>query len=207
MSRNLKIEFSSLFKKYSNDNHLLESYWVEIEKNYSAKNRHYHNLTHLENMINELLLVKDYIEDFDLLLFSVFYHDIVYKSTAKDNEEKSAKIAQERLSKIALSEKQLKQIYNQIIATKSHQNAIDLDTNYLLDADLSILGKNWEVYEKYILQIRKEYSIYPDFLYNTGRKKVLINFLEFNEIYKTAFFKEKYEENARLNIQKEIDLL
>lgn len=48
---------------------------------------------HLENMIYELKNIEDFVNDFDTLLFSVFYHDIIYKSTAKDNEEKSAEIA------------------------------------------------------------------------------------------------------------------
>ena len=79
--------------------------------------------------------------------------------------------------------------------------------NFLLDADLAILGKDWETYENYIKQIRKEYSIYPDFLYNLGRKKILIHFLEFEEIFKTEHFKAKYEKIARENIQKEISML
>jgi len=77
----------------------------------------------------------------------------------------------------------------------------------ILDADLAILGKDWKDYENYIHQIRKEYSIYPDFLYNPGRKKVLIHFLEFDEIFKTNHFKEKYENIARENIQREISML
>jgi predicted metal-dependent HD superfamily phosphohydrolase len=40
-----------------------------------------------------------------------------------------------------------------------------------LDADLSILGKDLDTYLAYTKMIRKEYSIYPDFLYKPGRKK------------------------------------
>lgn len=206
MSEKLKIEFKNIFEIYSNDYDLLENYWTEIENKYNSKTRCYHNLTHLENMITELYEVKNNIKDFDTILFSVFYHDIIYKSTAKDNEEKSAKIAQERLCKIELSENQLSHVFNQIIATKNHRST-DLDTNYLLDADLCILGKSWKLYEEYTQQIRKEYAIYPDFLYKSGRKKVLIHFLKFEKIYKTCHFNNKYEDQARLNIQKEIDLL
>ncbi len=48
-----------------------------------------------------------------------------------------------------------------------------MDINYLLDADLSVLGKDRETYLVYTQMIRKEYSIYPDFLYKPGRKKFL----------------------------------
>ena len=158
-------------------------------------------------MILELENVKDEISDFDVLLFSVFYHDIVYKTTSKDNEEKSAEITKKRLEKINIPNERIIKIYNQILATKSHEKSDNSDTNFLLDADLAILGKDWKVYENYIHQIRKEYSIYPDFLYKPGRKKVLTHFLEFEEIFKTDYFKEKYEKMARENIQKEISML
>jgi len=207
MSINLKSIFSNLISKFSNDEKLKLDYWQEIERSYSQKSRKYHNLAHLENMILELENVKDEISDFDVLLFSVFYHDIVYKTTSKDNEEKSAEITKKRLEKINIPNERIIKIYNQILATKSHEKSDNSDTNFLLDADLAILGKDWKVYENYIHQIRKEYSIYPDFLYKPGRKKVLTHFLEFEEIFKTDYFKEKYEKMARENIQKEISML
>lgn len=207
MKENLRQKFTNIFSKYS-DNRILENdYWKEIEKKYSKKSRHYHNLSHLENMIYELENIKTEINDWDSLLFSVFYHDIVYKSTAKNNEEKSAELAKLKLQMINLNPNQINKIYNQILATKSHENSKDLDTNILIDADLSILGKSWEKYTEYIKQIRKEYSIYPNLLYNSGRKKVLEHFLNFEEIYKTGFFKERYEKQARENISREIESL
>ncbi|RRQ46560.1 hypothetical protein DTW91_04865 [Chryseobacterium sp. SC28] len=203
----LNFIFSDLISKYSNNEKLILDYWKEIEKNYSQKSRKYHNLSHLENMILELENVKKEISDYNVMLFSVFYHDIIYKATAKDNEEKSAEIAKTRLEKLNISDDRISKIYNQILATKSHKRSDDSDTNFLLDADLAILGKDWKVYENYIHQIRKEYAIYPDFLYNSGRKKALTHFLEFDEIFKTNYFKEKYEKIARENIQKEISML
>lgn len=199
--------YSKLISKFSDNEKLKTDYWQEIEKSYSQKSRKYHNLTHLENMILELENVKEETSDYDVMLFSVFYHDIIYKATSKDNEEKSAEVAKKRLEKINISSERITKIYNQILATKSHKRSDDSDTNFLLDADLAILGKDWKVYDNYIQQIRKEYSIYPDFLYNPGRKKVLTHFLEFDEIFKTDHFKEKYEKMARENIQREIPML
>lgn len=176
-------------------------------RHYSNKNRYYHNLDHIANMIFELETVKSEIEDWNSVLFSIFYHDFIYKSSANDNEEKSAEIAKNRLQKINVSSTQTNKIYNQILATKKHQLSTDSDTNYFLDADLSILGKSWNEYKNYTKKIRKEYSIYPDFIYNPWRKKFLEHFLIFNNIYKTDFFRTKYEFQARYNILKEIELL
>ncbi|MBA5794042.1 hypothetical protein H1R17_11850 [Flavobacterium sp. xlx-214] len=207
MKETLSEIFINLCSKYSNDADLIIQYWKEIEQSYSQKNRYYHNLIHLENMVMELSKVSKDLNDIDSLLFSVFYHDLIYKSTSKDNEEKSAEIAKIRLQKININSEQINKIYNQILATKSHKISNDSDTNYLLDADLSILGKKWNAYETYTKQIRKEYSIYPDYMYHPGRKKILEHFLTFDRIYKTDYFVEIYEKQARENISREIESL
>lgn len=84
---------------------------------------------------------------------------------------------------------------------------MDADTNFLLDIDLSILGKSPEVYKKYTEDIRKEYKIYPDFMYGKGRTKVLKSILELEAIFKTDFFKKAYEKQARENLTAELSQL
>lgn len=199
----LKEKFERLCLNFTNDSDLIKKFWVEIEKNYSAKSRHYHNLQHLENMFVEIENVKDKLENFNIVSFSIFYHDVIYDATSKSNEEKSAEISKERLEYLGLNNEEIQKVYEQILATKSHKKSDDEDINFLLDADLSILGKNDEVYLEYTKQIRKEYSIYPDFLYKPGRKKVLEHFLQLESIFKTEYFKTKYEVQARRNIESE----
>ena len=93
---------------------------------------------------------------------------------------------------------------NMIITTKEHLLSEDNDTNYLIDADLSILGRKADDYQKYTEQIREEYSIYPDFMYNKGRKKALQHFLQAEKIYKTEYFIKKFEKNAKENVSNEL---
>ena len=199
----LKEKFKTLCMNYTDNKNLIDNFWKEIEKKYSSKSRHYHNLQHLENMFEEIDAVKNQIENFDIISFSIFYHDVIYDSASKVNEEKSAEFAKERLTSLGLNDEDIQNIYEQILATKSHKKSADDDTNSLLDADLSILGKDDEIYLEYTKQIRKEYSIYPDFLYKPGRKKVLEHFLQLESIFKTNYFKWKYEVQAKRNIESE----
>lgn len=203
----LKDHFILTCLQFSEDQLLIENFWNEIEKKHSEKKRHYHNLIHLENMFSELIPVKDKISDFTVISFSVFYHDVIYNAASKSNEEKSAEFALARLETLDLSKTEIQKVYEQILATKSHQKSGDQDTNFLLDADLSVLGKDFEAYVVYTQQIRKEYSIYPDFLYRPGRRKVLEHFLQSESIFKTDYFKEKYETRARENIASELKYL
>lgn len=205
MSENLKRIYTQLLLKYTDESAKIDKAWADLEKLYTQRNRHYHNLIHLENMLAELEDAP--LIDRDSVVFSVFYHDIIYKSTSKDNEERSAGKAVEVLSKFGIDQAQLRKISDMIIATKNHEKSSDSDTNFLLDADLSILGKPWEKYSAYLKQIRKEYSIYPDFMYKPGRIKVLGHFLNFSQIYHTDLFFFRYEQQAKENILREIDLL
>ncbi|MCD0477595.1 hypothetical protein LPB90_03970 [Chryseobacterium sp. LC2016-29] len=200
----LKDRFESLCLNFAEDKVLIEKFWTEIEKKYSGKSRHYHNLQHLESLFEEIEHVKDKIKNFNIISFSIFYHDVIYDATSKLNEEKSADIAKERLEILGLNNEDLQQVYEQILATKYHQKSENEDTNFLLDADLSVLGKSDDAYLEYTKQIRKEYSIYPDFLYKPGRKKVLEHFLELENIFKSEYFRGKYEIQARENIESEL---
>lgn len=204
---NIKHQFEQICLSYTQDLSLINALWKEIEIKYAEKSRYYHNLVHLENMFTELDPVKSKISDFSAVSYSIFYHDIIYNASSKSNEEKSALKAKERLTELGLAPHTISLISEQILATKFHQKSEREDTNYLLDADLSILGKDFEDYLAYTKMIRKEYSIYPDLLYKPGRKKVLKHFLEHDNIFKTDYFKEKYEEQARANITAEINLL
>lgn len=180
---------------------------MEIFTKYSEPKRQYHTIDHLEFIIEDLKKIKDKIQDWETTIFAVFYHDIIYKATSSSNEEDSAKLAKNRLTEISFPSDKIAKCVAMILATKHHELSEDNDTNYLTDSDLAILGKNSEEYQKYTEQIRKEYSIYPDFMYTSGRKKALQHFLQMSSIYKTEYFLKKYEQQARLNINNELQIL
>lgn len=199
----LKDTYYQLARQYTKDEKKISGYWSEIETKHSTNVRYYHNLTHLENLVTQLSLVKQDIADWNTILFSVFYHDIVYAATQKDNEEKSAQLAAARLKALSVPPLQIQKCVAQILATQSHQISDDPDTNLFTDADLSILGMEWALYEAYYKQVRREYSIYPTLIYKPGRKKVLQHFLQMDRIFKTAQFFNKYEQSARENLARE----
>lgn len=203
--KNLRDIWQELTMSYTDDVDLVNELWDEIVLNYSSKNRHYHNLNHLEYMMKLAYNYRTEIVDFDILLFSIFYHDLVYNSKRSDNELKSAQLARERLGKIGVANDRIEKCYQQILATKEHTMESDSDTNFMVDFDLAILADKPEKYSDYTEKIRKEYSMYPDFIYNKGRRKVLRHFLNLNEIFKTKEFKSNFEERARKNITNELE--
>lgn len=199
--------FIKLAEQYSPDRSLINALWEEIRAHYSSGQRYYHTLSHIDDLLHRLLPLKEQISDWNAVLFSVFYHDIVYSATSQANEEKSAQLAIERLKELSVPEETSSRCSEQILATKSHAASASNDTNLFTDADLSILGSDWERFAFYARQIRKEYAVYPDELYNPGRKKVLQHFLGMERIFKTAFFHDSLERQARLNLEREMEQL
>ncbi|WP_136666522.1 hypothetical protein [Flavobacterium sp. H122] len=197
--------FNRLLENIGFSNNEIFSRWNELQKAYSHKSRHYHNLNHLKEMIACFEKYRDELQFPDEVLYAIFYHDYIYKSSRKDNEQKSAEFAIQILPENTALNKD--RIYQLIMATKNHQPSQNEDEKWLIDFDLKILAKEWDDYTAYFKQIRKEYKIYPDFLYNPGRKKALLHFLENEFIYQTKVFRDLYEQQARQNIKQEIELL
>ena len=203
----LKETFIELAGKYTNSSLRCHELWLEIETHYQNRERHYHTLTHLGNMLEALQPVKERIAGWDMVLFALFYHDIIYNVIRKDNEEKSAVFAAKRLQSISVPAAAIQSCTMKIEATKNHAPGPDDDTDYFTDADLVVLGQEWPVYADYCKRIRKEYAVYPDIIYYPGRKKVLQHFLKMERIYKTAYFFANFEKQAKQNLQRELEQL
>jgi predicted metal-dependent HD superfamily phosphohydrolase len=207
----IKQLYLNLAARYAATTDLPETLWLEIETAYTAPDRHFHDLDHLAHLYRELQVLQPKITDWDTLFFSLCYHDVVYdveqNIVANDNEEKSAALAERHLRLLGYPTEKIEKCCQQIRATQKHHTSRDKDTNYLTDADLSILGQPWKVYAAYKNNIRKEFQVYPEHIYNTGRRKVLELFLSMEPLFKTAHFRQLYEQKAKDNIRKELQLL
>jgi predicted metal-dependent HD superfamily phosphohydrolase len=200
----LQQTFSALLAQYSADSARINQDWEDLTRSYSEKRRHYHNVQHLENLLGQLLAVQNQVKNWNAVLFALYYHDVIYNTAKQDNEAKSAALAVEKMRVLGVPETEINHCQTIILATQGHQISEDPDTNLFTDADLSILGFPWPQYEQYALQVRREYARYPDFLYKPGRKKVLRHFLQMERIFKTPYFFEQYEAQARQNLEREL---
>ena len=111
----LKETFIELLTNYTNNESLKNELWTEIDKNYSSKKRHYHTLEHLNNLLYQLTAVKSEIKNWETILFTLFYHDIIYNSLKSDNEEKSAELAEKRMKQIPVSKDKIELCKKQIL--------------------------------------------------------------------------------------------
>jgi len=178
-----------------------------ILQNYQEPQRGYHNLKHIQETLSDFEDVKEMLQNPLEVQMAIWYHDIIYDSTKQDNEEVSARIALNAAQKFGLGDSFGKRVHDLIIVTKGHLPSDNPDSRYLIDIDFGILGKDESRFDEYEQGIRKEYSQYPDKMYNYGRAEILKGFLERDFLYQTDYFREKYEANARKNLQKVIEIL
>lgn len=208
LTETLHTTWQQLLQPYTHDHTLIEEGFQMIISHYTEPHRHYHNLHHLHALLQLQQTYADVINDHERLSLAIFFHDIVYDVKQGDNEEQSAIVAAAFLQRTHYPAERTIQVMEFIRATKTHQNTSnDNDLDYFLDFDLSILSAPAADYTAYAQQIRKEYIIYPDELYNPGRKKVLTHFLSLPAIYKTTLFREQREAVARQNMQEEQETL
>ncbi|WP_437918695.1 HD domain-containing protein [Sphingobacterium sp. LRF_L2] len=201
----MKANYVNCLLEYCSDVDLVETCWQQVMDAYSAPQRFYHNLEHLQNFSNKLDFCKNKLKDYPSFFLAMIYHDIVYFMKDGSNETKSAEVAAVHLKKLGYPVEGIDHIVQLIEATKTHAASMNADVNYFLDADMSILGSDAAYYDQYAINIWKEYELSPQF--PQGRKRVLQHFLAMDRIFKTDLFFQRYEQNARRNIERKIGKL
>lgn len=182
-----------------------QTLFEQVRNMYNEPQRYYHTLIHIEKLLNLFSHYKTEITDLQSVYFAIWFHDSIYNPQKNDNEEQSAVLAQQYLSLLSSSDEikiDIPKIVKYILATKSHSNPEnDKDLQWFLDFDLSVLGAEEAIYDKYALNIRKEYNHVPMWKYRLGRRKVLQYFLAKPQIFK--YLPAKYEQQARVNLLRE----
>jgi predicted metal-dependent HD superfamily phosphohydrolase len=184
----------------------------DLVRAYAAPERHYHNLTHIEAMLDLLRSYEEALSDPQSVEVAIWFHDAVYDTRRHDNEEKSAELAADRLAGL-LSPDRIALIARMIRATAGHHvpdglnDAQRRDCALFLDMDLSILGSEPDVFAAYEEAVRREYGWVPDALWREGRKKVLQGFLDRPAIYMSPQFHANHEAAARANLTRSLERL
>jgi predicted metal-dependent HD superfamily phosphohydrolase len=199
-------EFTQLWKRIGATTDSVSIYNDLIQR-YREPHRFYHNINHIQYCLFQLSHVRTLTDQPNAIETSIWFHDSIYDPQSNDNEEKSAFYAEKQLREAQVSHKLIQLVYEMILKTKHRQKPENTDVQMILDIDLSILGSEKQVYDKYETSIRREYIFLDKRRYAIGRIKVLKDFLERERIYFTKYFSKRYEKKARMNIKNTIESL
>ena len=196
---------------FTNNKELKDNLLSDIKKSYSSPGRSYHNLDHLLSLLTLCEENVAVLQNPIVVGFSIIYHDIIYDTQRRDNEEKSAEKAKRDLKALGLKRSFITEIEAFILATKDHEIPAEVvnkhDLAYFLDFDLAVLGLPGDEYEAYKKSIRQEYLQYRSYVYKEGRRQAMIQLLEKESLFYTNEFKERFEVQARENINNELAVL
>ena len=195
----LETRWMGLFKPFAETGYL-ETGLDGLVGRYSEPHRHYHNLNHVRQSLDAFDRIVDDLTDPFTIEAAIWFHDVVYEPKSSKNEARSAEYASDFLSPTKLSANVISEIDHLIRLTRQPADPSTEDEKYLIDIDLSTLGAGRELYDRYEAMIRKEYAYVPEQLYRKGRKALLSTFLDGEHIYRTRYFRERFEAQARANI-------
>ena len=183
------------------------SVFADLTARYAEPHRAYHTLRHILDCLDEFGSVRNLANNPVAIETAIWFHDAVYRPLSNSNEEESAELAATVLQNAEVDAEFISAVRNLIVATKHTAPPVHQDEKLLVDVDLAILGQDEAVFDRYELQIRKEYKIVPSPLFKAGRLKVLRGFLSRPTVFETEVFRLRYEEPARRNISRAIDAL
>lgn len=175
---------------------------AQLADAYRAPHRHYHTLQHLDECLSLLATHAPQAEHLAELRVALWFHDAVYDTQRRDNEQRSADWAQDALLAAGVPVEVAARVHALVMATCHAAPACTRDEALLLDIDLAILGAEPARFDEYEQQVRAEYAWVPDILFRHKRRALLQSFLERDVLFLTPAFREQRERQARANLQR-----
>jgi predicted metal-dependent HD superfamily phosphohydrolase len=205
MDRTQRIRWHNLWNRVaSTDPELLYDALVEA---YGEAHRAYHNLEHIHDCLAQFDLSVVRAVDHDAVELAIWFHDVVYDTHAADNEEASALWATRQLEEAEVDAQLTDRVARLINFTKHDASPSWADAMLLVDIDLSILGRQPRDFDAYQQKIRQEYDWVSEPEYQQGRLEFLEGMLSRPKIYSTEWFFQRYEQQARLNLNSAVQNL
>ena len=183
------------------------SVFAQLTAAYAEPGRAYHTAEHIRDCLAELDLTLDLAQHPDEVEAALWFHDAVYLQGASDNEDQSAELARTALSMGAVPREVTDRTAALVLATKHASVPSSPDEQLICDIDLSVLGREPEIFDAFERRIRREYAWVPEPTYRRERSAVLSGFLRRRSIYQTDQFRHRYEASARANLQRLLDQL
>ena len=184
-----------------------EALYGRVIAAYGESHRRYHTPHHLDECFAVFAEARSQAEHPGEIELALWFHDAIYDTKRKDNEEKSAQWARAAMLEAGLAPDGADRVERLIMATCHDAVPQGEDAQLLVDVDLSILGAAPERFDEYERQVREEYSWVPEAIFRRERRKVLEAFLGRDTIYSTDHFRDTRERRARDNLQRSVEKL
>lgn len=177
----------------------------ELLARYREPQRRYHDGRHLAEVLQALDALSPDADVPSPVVLAAFWHDAVYDPTATDNEERSATLAEQVLTRLGLPRVDVDEVVRLVRLTATHDPAdSDCAGALLSDADLAVLGAPAQRYGEYATDVRAEYAHLSDAAFAAGRAAVLRGLAERSRLFTTKQAHRRWDASARQNLSDEL---
>lgn len=183
----------------------------ELLDRWAEPHRSYHAMTHLAAVLRGVGTLDRAGElahaQRPTVALAAWFHDAVYSGAPGSDEEASARLAETRLEPV-LGSAAVSETARLVRVTETHDPLPD-DRNgaVLVDADLQILAQDPARYTQYTEAVRQDYQHVAEADFRHGRAQVLQRLLERPALFRTATGRARWEQQARVNLRAELELL
>lgn len=185
---------------------------VELDNRYAEPHRCYHTAEHVAAVLRDAKALADAVglheRDRALVDLAACAHDVIHTGVPGEDERASAGWARRALDAAGIRPADAARVEELVLFTADHR-VPDNDTaaGVLVDADLAILGGTAVEHDAYVAAVRAEYGHVPDPQWRVGRTRVLEQLLAVAPLYRTQAARERWEQQAQLNIRRELAAL
>jgi len=182
-----------------------DALFLDLLDRWGEEHRRYHGRTHLLAVLEALDLLADPGDPPRTVQLAAWFHDAVYRGAAGQDEEDSARLAEDRLAQAGLPAADVEEVARLVRLTSDHRpEQGDDDGALLCDADLSVLGGEPEPYARYVAAVREDYAHIGDADFAAGRAAVVRHLLELDPLFHSRRARELWLDAARRNLQGEL---
>lgn len=178
--------------------------WQRLQHLYATPRRAYHNLAHIADCLAQLDGVCDELEVSEAVEPALWWHDAVYDSRARDNEEQSAGRWLGFAAEAGVEATLARDVARLVRSTDHRAVAPDPAGLLIQDLDLSILGRSPEVFDDYERCIREEYDWADETAFRKGRTAFLRELLGRPALFNTPALRQRFEAAARVNLARSL---
>lgn len=192
-------------------NNLANKLFSDLDKYYNEEERCYHNFYHIKeclNLFDKYIAYERYSRsnalfpgDIEHIKLALWFHDIVFDPTMKDNKEQT--IAYIKNSLPAYRQNIYIPAINSLILASANDTPDLLSGNLAVMADVNLavkLSADFEIFEKNIAKLRKEYEHQDDTTFYMENKFFLGRLIKRPNVFFTDYFKEHYTYLTTRNI-------
>ncbi|WP_284763517.1 DUF4031 domain-containing protein [Arthrobacter sp. efr-133-R2A-63] len=182
-----------------------EELGFELLERWGEDHRKYHSRTHLLAVLEALDLLSEPTAPAHSVTLAAWFHDAVYEGIAGQDEEQSARLAEDRLAVAGLPVPVIDDVARLVRLTSTHSPEPGDHAGALLcDADLSILGAEPAAYARYLAAVREDYAHVSDGDFAAGRAAVVRQLLALDPLFHSERAKSLWLDAARRNLEAEL---